>query len=339
MRKLRDLLDKYEARSDQLRTRSAFEAAALQIQQLQKLLGLAHKNCSTLQEQVKQLQLQVLEAQAQVEHERQLRASESESVFRRLGELKEQLREAQVVDGVSAHSSHEDVLQHIFDQLDVENRGALSIDELKEALISLMPEPVSPDDYRLLTEAFVKFDPENTGLLDIEQLKRVFSDPTLSFFAERADQEETGRLTRGISRLSSGGSRGSRRTGSVSSRASTDGELSNEVAELRAQVEQYRKDKSEWEKIRKGLESKLNAARLEAKEARTKAASAEEARAEAEASPRTSPRGNMLARKMTQSVSQAQERNRKKQADPVVSTMGKKKVSSLCYFLQTRSIY
>jgi hypothetical protein len=315
MRQLRNLLDKFEARSEQLRTRSAFEAAALQIHQLQKLLGLAHKTCSELQAHVKQLQQQVLDVQAQVEHERHLRTKESDRFFRRLGDL--EVRDAQMLDALTDHSSPADVIQHVFDQLDMENRGALSIDELTDALLSLMPVPVSPDDYRLLTEAFAKLDPENTGLIGIEQIKQSFVDPILSF-ADNMDKY--GRSERGIDRLSSGGTRSIRRTGSANSRASIDGEPSDDIAELQAEVEQYRKEKAEWDETRKHLESDLRAARFKAKETSTEAA-----KTEAEATPRTSTRGNVLSKKTSNVVSQVQEK-RKKQAEQVVSMMAKKKV-------------
>jgi Ca2+-binding EF-hand superfamily protein len=264
---------------------------------------------------VKQLQQQVLDVQAQVEHERQLRTQESDHFFRRLGDLK--LRDAQVLDALADHSSPADVIQHVFDQLDVENRGALSIDELTEALLSLMPVPVSPDDYRLLTEAFAKLDPENTGFIGIEQIKQSFSDPTLSF----ADNVgEYGRSESGIDRLSPGGSSDSRRKESANSMASIDGEPSDYIAELQAQVEQYRKEKAEWDETRKRLESDLKAARLKAKETSTEAA-----KTEAEATPRTSPRSNVLSQKMSNVVFQVQEK-RKKQPEQVVSMMAKKKV-------------
>lgn len=286
MYQLRKLLDEFEAKSEHLRTRTAFEAAALQIRQLQRQLSNSLQKSAELQTHVELLQEHLLATKAELKSEKQMRSAESELAFCRLRELEIKVQEAEILETQRAEGAPvNDVLHQIFGKLASAARsesiqdaksaesllsslasdsgGSISLAELQEALAAFMPEPVSPADYEALVEAFNSLDTDGSGRIDMLHIKEAFSDPAvlsrLSFAQWDSGSEDDGfraRSRSGATRTSRMDSAGK----DPSAKSMREPSPESEIAQLREQLEsankKHRREKAEWDKKRKELLSK-----------------------------------------------------------------------------------
>jgi hypothetical protein len=289
MDELRKLLDKFETTSDQLRTRTAFEAAALQIRQLQRQLSISLQKSAELHAHVKLLQEHLLATRAELKSEKNMRRIESDLAFSRLQELEEKVKEVELNETLGSQSAPvNSVLQQILSKLATQanggsspnssgaellldflasnTEGSISLAELEEALTAFMPEPVSPADYDALVEVFKNLDTAGEGMIDLKHIAAAFTDPAvvslLSFVRTDSGSEDDSNGGGQRARSRPAGTRASS-AGKASSETSTRlRSPDSEIAQLREQLDaankKHRREKAEWEKKRKELQSKAD---------------------------------------------------------------------------------
>ena len=127
MLRLRKLLDKFEARSENLRTRTAFEAASHQISLLQRQLSASMQKCNELQAHVELLQKHVLASRADLKTEKRTRKAECDLLNSHIQQLQTRLKAHGLDDNlVEKPSSDEDVGEPLFSAQEAGQNGNLA---------------------------------------------------------------------------------------------------------------------------------------------------------------------------------------------------------------------